>query len=176
MSKELPPCGLYRTTAAFSGVEAGRLVYFHNHGDPGPGVYYPEKWHQNTAQFSQRGTTCPPEFDANASLKALPIEGFYRVLNEFHCCEKQCTKFERDVFVQLGYNGSGAPILFMPELTNAGIKIPEKGTIIDEGNLAKIELLRVAQKDGATKSDAGSSGGGGGKPEIKFPRGGFSVH
>lgn len=177
MSKELPPCGLYRTTAAFGGVEAGRLVYYHNHGDPGPGVYFPEKWHQNKAQFSERGMTCPADFDAKASLQELPTEGFYRVTGEFHCCQKQCTKFERDVFVQLGYNGNGTPILFMPELTSAGIKIPERGTIIDDANMKNLELLRIAQRDGAQTSDEPSGGGGGGgKPEIRFPRGGFSVH
>ena len=54
---ELPPCGLYRTVAAIGGVEADRLVYFHNHGDPGPGVYLPERWTRNRATFSSRGNT-----------------------------------------------------------------------------------------------------------------------
>jgi hypothetical protein len=47
----LPPCGVYRTKTAVAGIEAGRLVYFHNHGDPGPGLYPPESWAQNRAKF-----------------------------------------------------------------------------------------------------------------------------
>ena len=44
VSTELPPCGLYRTVKPIGSIEAGRLVYFHNHGDPGPGLYFPESW------------------------------------------------------------------------------------------------------------------------------------
>ena len=168
---------MYKTVSAIGSVEPGRLVYFHNHGDPGPGVYFPDSWHQNRAQFAQNGTTVPPDFDGKA-LQALPTEGFYRVIKEFVCCEKQCTKFEPDVFVQLGYNGAGVPILFMPELTANGIKIPERGTVIDEKNFKNILLLRIAQRD-AKDPESGTSGGGGGdknKPEIRFPRGGFTLH
>lgn len=176
--KNLPDCGLYRTTKAIGNVEAGRLVYFHNHGDPGPGVYLPAKWHQNRCTFSENGTTVPADFDPS-SLHALPVEGFYRVTSEFHCCEKQCTKFETDVFVQLGYNGAAAPILFTPELTASGIRIPDRGSVIDERNMKHLVLLRIAERQGGS---ADGGGGGGGKerdknqPEIKFPRGGFVVH
>ena len=45
-------------------VEAGRLVYFHNHGNPGPGLYFPERWTHNRAHFTPRGSTVPPDFDA----------------------------------------------------------------------------------------------------------------
>ena len=176
--KKLPDCGLYKTTKQIGPIEAGRLVYFHNHGDPGPGMYLPEKWHQNRCQFAQGGTTVPAGFDGSG-LKELPVEGFYRVINEFHCCEKQCTKFESDVFVQLGYNGAGAAILFTPELTSNGIKIPERGSVIDDKNMKNLVLLRIAERQG--DASGGGGGGGGGKdrdrqPEIKFPRGGFVVH
>lgn len=177
--KKLPDCGIYKTVKQIGPVEAGRFVYFHNHGNPGPGVYLPAKWHQNRCTFNENGTTVPPEFDGS-ELQPLPLEGFYRVTSEFHCCEKQCTKFETDVFVQLGYNGSAHPILFTPELTANGIKIPERGSVIDEVNFAKLTLLRIAEREGAA---SGGGGGGGGKerdrrdqPEIKFPRGGFVVH
>ena len=56
---ELPPCGLYRTTTKIGEIEAGRLVYFHNHGDPGPGLYLPSGWSNNTARWGARGTTVP---------------------------------------------------------------------------------------------------------------------
>jgi hypothetical protein len=177
--KKLPECGLYKTTKAIGNVEAGRLVYFHNHGDPGPGVYTPAKWHQNRCTFNENGTTVPADFDPS-SLEELAVEGFYRVTADFHCCDKQCTKFETDVFVQLGYNGNAAPILFTPELTASGIKIPERGSVIDLKNMKHLTLVRVAERQGGS-SDGGGGGGGGkerdkNQPEIKFPRGGFVVH
>ena len=55
----LPECGLYRTTASIGRVAANHLVYFHNHGNPGPGVYLPESWEHNRAKFSPQGITLP---------------------------------------------------------------------------------------------------------------------
>src|SRR4051794_29320275 len=106
---ELPPCGLYRTTVKIGSIDAGRLVYFHNHGNPGPGLYFPEKWNQNRVQFSPKGMAGPESFDGKG-LKALPAGGFYHVPGEFYCCAKQCVKFQPNVFVQLGYNGEGKPL------------------------------------------------------------------
>lgn len=142
---ELPPCGLYRTVAPIGDVPAGRLVYFHNHGDPGPGLYYPERWTANRAQFSPRGTTLPKVFDTR-SLKALPAEGFYRVTATFVCCEKRCTQFEPDAFVQLGYNGAGRALLFVPELSGGAITIPERGTLLDDAVLTNLVPLRVSER------------------------------
>lgn len=160
MSKELPPCGLYRTLKPIGNVEAGRLVYFHNHGDPGPGVYPPESWTANRAHFAKNGTVVPPEFDAKW-LHPLPVEGFYRVKAPFFCCEKKCVKFEPETFVQLGYNGNAKPLVFMPELAGSAIDIPQRGTAIDDNALDHLVLLRVAERPGG--SDPG--------PEIKLPRG-----
>jgi len=140
---DLPPCGLYRTTEPIGSVPAGRLVYFHNHGDPGPGVYLPESWHLNRARFAERGTTLPDESLA-LTLEALPAEGLYRVLEEFYCCENHCRTFTPGLLVQLGYNGNAEPILFVPELSDAGMAFPEKGTRIDRDRLDKIALLKVA--------------------------------
>ena len=163
MSTDLPPCGLYRTVKAIGNVPAGRLVYFHNHGDPGPGVYFPESWTGNRARFSQNGTVLPNGFDAKA-LKPLPAEGFYRVKAEFYCCEKNCVKFEPDAFVQLGYNGEGKALVFFPELAGAAIDIPQRGTFVDDGALGNLQLLKVAEKQGGKTE---------GQPEIdiKLPRG-----
>ena len=83
---ELPPCGVYRTVKPIGNVPAGRFVYFHNHGDPGPGVYLPQSWSHNRAKWAQNGTTVPADFDPKA-LAPLPAEGFYRVTAEFHCCK-----------------------------------------------------------------------------------------
>jgi hypothetical protein len=144
-SGALPPCGLYRTALAIGEVPAGRLVYFHNHGDPGPGLYLPERWAANRADFSPRGTTLPIVFDPGA-LVALPAEGFYRVAAAVFCCEKQCVRFEPDAFVQLGYNGAGRALLFVPELAGGAIAIPDRGTPINDAALAQLVALRVTER------------------------------
>lgn len=161
---QLPPCGVYKTVKPIGSVEAGRLVYFHNHGDPGPGVYLPQKWQHNRAVWSASGQTVPPDFDPK-SLKAVPVEGFYRVTREFHCCEKKCTKFEPDTFVQLGYDGAARAIVFLPEMTPTGMNIPERGTVVDDQQLGNLALLRVALREG----------GAGPKMDLSLPRG-FVVH
>jgi hypothetical protein len=155
---ELPPCGLYRTVAAIGDVPAGRLVYFHNHGNPGPGLYFPESWAGNRAKFSPNGSTLPAGFNTRA-LKPLPAEGFYRVTAPFFCCEKQCTRFEPDAFVQLGYNGTGRALLFVPEVGTGVIDVPERGTMIDDVAFGSLGLLKLAERKG------------GGEVEITMPRG-----
>ncbi len=148
MAKELPPCGVYRTVKQVGGIEPNRFVYFHNHGNPGPGLYFPEKWDANRAVFSANGQTVPDDFDP-AWIKALPAEGFYRVTKPFHCCEKKCTQFEVDALVQLGYNGNGKAIVFTPEYSGGAIRVPERGTLVEEdrlGNLVQLKLPEVEQK------------------------------
>jgi hypothetical protein len=149
---ELPPCGLYRTIKAIGEIPAGRLVYFHNHGDPGPGVYYPETWTGNRATFSPRGTTLPDHWD-RAAMQALPAEGFYRVAKAFHCCPKQCVHFTPEMFVQLGYNGAGKALLFRPELVGTAIDIPERGTPIDDNVMTNLIALQVAEGEAKIKTD-----------------------
>jgi hypothetical protein len=127
------------------GVSPGRLVYFHNHGNPGPGLYFPESWAANRAHFSPQGTTLPVVFDPSALL-ALPAEGFYRVATAFFCCVKQCVRFEPEAFVQLGYNGTGRALLFIPELASGAITVPERGTLIDDAALANLFALRISER------------------------------
>lgn len=148
VANELPPCGLYRTLTKIGGVEANRLVYFHNHGNPGPGLYFPEKWNANRATFSQNGQTVPDNFDPK-SIRGLPAEGFYRVARAFHCCEKKCTQFEPDQLLQLGYNGNGRGILFVPEYVGGVIRVPERGSLIDDeafDSIVALKLNEVEQK------------------------------
>ena len=77
-----PPCGLYKTTEPVGEVPANRLVYFHNHGNPGPGIYLPHAWKGNRARFHEHGTPLPsPEL--GRALKPLAAEGFYRVAEAF---------------------------------------------------------------------------------------------
>jgi hypothetical protein len=141
---ELPACGLYRTTVAIGGVGEGHLVYFHNHGDPGPGIYRPESWSHNRATFSKQGTTLPDNALA-ATLKPLPPEGMYVVERELTCCEKRCQTYAADTLVQLGYNGHGQAILFTPTLTSEGMALPTRGTAIDDERLDDLKPLKVRE-------------------------------
>ena len=120
---ELPPCGLYRTTGVIGSVDEGRLVYFHNHGNPGPGVYLPKEWKHNRAVFDEKGQMIEDP-GLVRYLQPLPPEGFYRVVESFHCCEQQCRLFEQDALLQLGYNAEAEPILFVPELVDGMPAIP----------------------------------------------------
>lgn len=138
----LPPCGLYRTLAAIGEVPEDRLVYFHNHGDPGPGVYLPERWVQNRAVFHPRGHTLADPSVASF-LEPLEPEGFYRVRETFHCCDQRCREFQPEMLVQLGYDAAATPILFVPEITPGGFGIPERGTRIDPSRIALLARLRV---------------------------------
>ena len=139
---ELPPCGIYVTTQPIGDVPAGRLVYFHNHGDPGPGVYLPERWNANRAVFRSRGQTLPDRTAAE-HLRPLPAEGFYRVVSEFPCCDKRCRVFPPDQLVQLGYDGAGTPIVFEPTWTDSGLTIPENGVAIDRERLTSLAPLKT---------------------------------
>jgi hypothetical protein len=142
----LPPCGIYRTTGPIGSIPADRLVYFHNHGDPGPGLYLPSAWKANRARWQPNGTLLPDP-SAVKFLEPLPEEGFYRVTEPFFCCEKNCRRFEPEMLVQLGYNGGGQPILFVPELVDGMLAIPEKGAAIDEARLSLLQRLKVPSSE-----------------------------
>lgn len=140
---QLPPCGLYRTTAPIGSIPSGRLVFFHNHGEPGPGLYLPAGWKQNRVQLQEKGTLLPSPEDLRA-LEPLPAEGFYRVTEAFHCCEKRCREFRPEMLVQLGYNAAGQAILFVPEVVDGMLAIPERGSAIDHVHFASLKQLLVA--------------------------------
>ncbi len=146
MSDDLPPCGIYRTVKKIGTLEEGRLVYFHNHGNPGPGVYFPERWNANRCTFSEKGMTLPGTWDTSA-LKPLPAEGFYRVAKKFVCCSKKCVTFEPEMLIQLGYNGAGKALLFVPELAGSSINVPEKGTPVDDDAFASIVKLTLPERE-----------------------------
>lgn len=139
---ELPACGLYVTRAPIGSVPAGRLVYFHNHGDPGPGIYLPTRWVGNAARFEAPGVLLPDAAAAQA-LGPLVAEGYYRVTEAFTCCANRCRTFERDLLVQLGYDGAATPILFVPELVDGALQVPERGSKVDPDRLALLAPLRV---------------------------------
>jgi len=151
---QLPPCGLYRTTGPIGNVEPERLVYFHNHGDPGPGLYLPRSWRGNRASFEPRGHVLEsPELVTH--LEPLTPEGFYRVTEEFPCCEKRCRIFPVDSLVQLGYDGAAHALLFEPRLVDAAVVLPERGFRIDEAHLGRLAALRVAVEASRGSNDDG---------------------
>jgi len=147
-----PPCGLYRTTRAFSeALPEGRLVFFHDHGDPGPGVYLPSGWSNNRASFHAKGLPLSDPSEA-ATLQPLPAEGFYVVGSAFTCCERECRTFVEGELLQLGYNGQADPLLFVPEWRDGGLKLPEKGTRVDAQRLSRLVPCRVPGTDAGRNS------------------------
>jgi hypothetical protein len=149
-----PPCGLYRTTAPLESIPAGRLVYFHNHGEPGPGIYLPQSWSGNRARWHEKGFTVPgPEW--SQTLQPLAPEGLYRVTERFHCCEKKCRAFEANQLVQLGYNGEAEALLFVPEWAAGALGLPERGNKIEQATVGKMQLLVVAEGQHASPAPAG---------------------
>lgn len=142
MNKSLPPCGLYKTKVAIGPVPAGRLVYFHNHGDPGPGIYLPESWKTNRASFAKRGTVIEDPALIE-TLQPLPAEGLYYVKEEFTCCSKGCRSYSPGLLVQLGYNGAAQALLFVPHWHKEGLHIPEKGFALDTERIDKLQRLEV---------------------------------
>lgn len=142
---KLPPCGIYKTLQAIGSVPEGRLVYFHNHGNPGPGVYLPAGWKQNRAHFQPGGTTLPHVSDASA-LEALAPEGLYAVREPFHCCAKQCVAYTPGMLVQLGYQGTAQALLFVPRWVDGRLTLPEQGNAVDAGVVAKLQRLDVPEE------------------------------
>jgi len=144
MAGGFPPCGLYRTTEPIGSVPAGRLVFFHDHGNPGPGIYLPESWSHNRARFSTKGTTIESAAVAG-TLQPLLAEGLYRVEEEFTCCERDCKTFRVDTLLQLGYDGAATPILFSPMWTPDGLVFPQSGQRVDNLRLSRLGQLLVSE-------------------------------
>lgn len=138
-------CGLYLTMEPISeSIEAGKLIYYHNHGEPGPAVYPAISWRHNKAIFSRRGVELP-FVGYERTLKPLLPEGFYRVKDEFSCCEKRCRVFEEGTLVQLGYKAEGTSVLFVPEWTYKGLILPSRGTKVREEDLQMLESVKVVR-------------------------------
>jgi hypothetical protein len=152
------PCGLYRTTQPLgTKLPAGALVYYHNHGKPGPGIYPVERWSHNKAVFVTNGILVH-DHRYPETLEALAPEGFYRVTREFTCCSQACTTFAPETLVQLGYNGRGEAILFSPSWSTAGVHLPERGTRVEDDRLVHLTPLRIPFRDPPTGADTQTPG------------------
>jgi hypothetical protein len=146
MKPPLPPCGLYRTTGPVGSIPTGRLVYFHNHGEPGPGLYLPASWTSNRVKLQDRGSLLPSPEDVRW-LEPLPPEGFYRVTESFFCCAKRCRSYEPETLVQLGYNAAGEAIVFTPEIVDGMLAVPEQGSRIDHEHFSRLKQLKVPTQE-----------------------------
>ncbi|MBT6176193.1 MAG: hypothetical protein HOI23_03030 [Deltaproteobacteria bacterium] len=148
MSGSLPPCGIYKTTINIGSVPADRFVYFHNHGDPGAGIYLPARWLNNRAEFSKQGVPLTVDHEAT-TLIPLPPEGLYRVRQTFKCSANSNMTFQPGQLVQLGYNRRADSILFIPIWDESGLMMPDRGVLMEPENIRYLEQLLV----GHAKSD-----------------------
>ena len=142
MSGSLPPCGIYKTTISIGNIPADRFVYFHNHGDPGPGIYLPARWLNNRAEFSKQGVPLATNHEAT-TLIPLPPEGLYRVRQTFKCSANSSITFQPGQLVQLGYNRRADSILFIPIWDENGLTMPERGVLMEPENIRNLEQLLV---------------------------------
>jgi hypothetical protein len=138
----LPPCGLYRTTAALGDIPAGRLVSFHNHGDRGPGVFLPTGWIHHRAQFGAVGAAIPSA-GWSRTLSPLAPEGVYRVREAFYCCERQCRLFAQDSVVQLAYTPDADPVVLAFAPRDGALVLPLQGNLVERAVVARLAPLQV---------------------------------
>ena len=146
MSSQLPNCGLYRTGAALPGneeqVPEGILVYFHNHSDQGPAMLLtPHSNEHNRWQFHERGWLVEAS-DFIEAMVPLKPEGLYVNTEHIHISPEEIIPAR--MLVQLGYNRSGDPILFVPELRDSVLGVPERGSRIDRERISELRPLKVA--------------------------------
>lgn len=144
--KQLPKCGLYRTSVALPSnpelVPAGRLVMFHNHSDKDmPFVQLPEKNINNIWKFTDQGPGIEnaPQF----------IEGLMPLLPQGVYYLKKGIKTHEGIqpnhsIVQLGYTPMAEPIIFMGSFENGVIVFPNKGYKFDDPSIFEhLEPLRT---------------------------------
>lgn len=125
----LPPCGLYQTQEALPGkeewVRENLLVYFHNHSQQElPLLLLPSTNHANQWSFHNKGYLIR-ETEYIKSLKALTPEGYY-ILNETIYLSHE-EMIPEGTLVQLGYNRTGDPILFLADFGESNINFPSSG-------------------------------------------------
>lgn len=142
---DLPPCGLYRTTARLGDVPAGSLVYFHNHGDPDPGIFLPSGSSGRLTTFRAEGVSLPGRHWAR-TLDPLRPEGYYRARESFVCCPRGCRTFAAEQLILLAYTVDARPVLYSPEIVDNALVLPEQGNVVDRALLSKLARLEVATR------------------------------
>lgn len=126
---KLPPCGLYRTTQALPGkeewVRENLLVYFHNHSQQGPPLLLlPATNTHNRWSFHDKGYLIrEPEYVG--TLQPLMDEAFYTLTEPIYLSRDEF--IPEETLVQLGYNRSADPILFLAKFTENMIVFPNSG-------------------------------------------------
>ncbi len=125
----VPPCGLYKTTAALPGkeewVRENLLVYFHNHSQQGPPLLLlPATNTHNRWGFHEKGYLIR-EPGYVETLEGLKDEGFYVLTEPIYLSRDEF--IPEETLVQLGYNRSADPILFLAKFVDNEVTFPNSG-------------------------------------------------
>ena len=145
---QLPRCGLFRTTRALDEhVPAGILDNFHNHSDSNePVIHLPLFNTFNRWQWDKTGRPIR-ELSWIETLKALPPEGYYLLTKDVRF-EK--VKWPARSLVQLGYDRSGHPLLFLAQrrfhLAENTLFFADKGMPLPLETLDSLEALVVHEE------------------------------
>ena len=129
MSDQRPPCGLYKTTIPLGGkeewVRENLLVYFHNHSQQGPPlVLLPASNTNNRWTFHDKGYLIRDEGYVDSIVPVMP-EGYYTLTEAIYLSHEEMIPDQ--TLVQLGYNRSADPILFLAEFQPSSITFPASG-------------------------------------------------
>lgn len=126
---DLPPCGLYKTTESLAGkeqwVREDLLVYFHNHSEQGPPLLLlPASNENNRWSFHDKGYLIR-DLPYVETLVELEDEGFFILTEPLYLSDDEF--IPEETLVELGYNRSAEPILFMGTFEDNAIVFPESG-------------------------------------------------
>jgi len=56
-------------------------------------------------------------------------------------------QFEPDALLQLGYNGAGKALVFVPEYVGGGLEVPDRGTFVDDDVLVNMIALKYPERE-----------------------------
>ncbi len=142
-------CGLYRTTRPLSGtaVHEDLVVSFHDHGGDAL-VHVPMRNELN--RWTWRAEPVPVRDPSwIESLEPLPPEGFY-VLREDVSFDGGRATWPRGALVQLGYDRSGAPIVFLAQQryyrAENALVFADRGVPIERERLDRLEPVIVYEE------------------------------
>jgi hypothetical protein len=148
MAIKLPDPGLYRTTKAYPGQEAGFpagvLVYVGQKPDGSAFVVRPGANRRNR-WFWGEPVTVLRSLSWAETLKPLRQQGFYTLPEDIELGGGG--RWLRNAIVQLGYNGEGKAILFVAEDHEGEernvLAFSDKGMLIDDDMLDRLEWAPI---------------------------------